>query len=72
MKGASSGENLGSLRNQSPKEAPDTMLHVGLDLSRNRLDLHVLDDAGDTVEVTAAPPERDGLEARTKLHCRRR
>jgi len=37
------------------------MLHVGLDLSRNRLDVHVLDDAGETVEVTTAPPDRDGL-----------
>ncbi len=52
---------LGSLRNQSPKEAPDAMLHVGLDLSRHRVDVHILDEAGETLKVTAAPPDRDGL-----------
>jgi transposase len=39
------------------------MLHVGLDLSRHRLDVHVLDDAGATVEVMAAPPDAGGLKA---------
>ena len=37
------------------------MLHAGLDLSRKRLDFHVLDPAGETVEVGAAPPDGDGL-----------
>jgi transposase len=37
------------------------MLHVGLDLSRKRLDFHLLDAAGETVEVGAAPPDGDGL-----------
>jgi len=37
------------------------MLHVGLDLSRNRVDVHVLDDAGETVGITAVAPDRDGL-----------
>ena len=37
------------------------MLHAGLDLSRKRLDFHVLDQAGETVEVGAAPPDGDGL-----------
>ena len=37
------------------------MLHAGLDLSRKRLDFHVLDAAGETVEVGAAPPDGDGL-----------
>jgi transposase len=37
------------------------MLHAGLDLSRRRLDFHLLDDAGETVEVGAAPPDADGL-----------
>ncbi len=37
------------------------MLHVGLDLSRKRVDVHVLDDQGRVVEVTQAPPDRDGL-----------
>jgi transposase len=37
------------------------MLHVGLDLSRNRLDFHTLDEHGQTVAVDAAPPDADGL-----------
>jgi transposase len=37
------------------------MLYAGLDLSRKRLDFHLLDEAGDTVEAGAAPPDADGL-----------
>jgi transposase len=37
------------------------MLYAGLDLSRKRLDVHLLDEAGVTVEVTTAPPDADGL-----------
>jgi transposase len=37
------------------------MLHVGLDLSRKRLDFHVLDGQGETLELGAAPPDADGL-----------
>jgi transposase len=37
------------------------MLHAGLDLSRKRLDFHLLDQAGETVDVGAAPPDSDGL-----------
>jgi transposase len=37
------------------------MLHAGLDLSRKRLDFHLLDEAGETVEVGAAAPDADGL-----------
>jgi transposase len=37
------------------------MLHAGLDLSRHRLGFHLLDDAGGTVEIGAAPPDADGL-----------
>jgi transposase len=37
------------------------MLHAGLDLSRKRLDFHLLDEAGETVDVGAAPPDADGL-----------
>jgi transposase len=39
------------------------MLHVGLDLSRKRLDVHVLDGTGKTIEVTAVLPDRDGLRS---------
>jgi len=37
------------------------MLHVGLDLSRRRLDVHVLDDQGTTITVTAIPPDGEAL-----------
>jgi transposase len=37
------------------------MLYAGLDLSRKRLDFHLLDQAGVRVEVGAAPPDADGL-----------
>ncbi len=38
------------------------MMHVGLDLSRKRLDVCVLDDAGQNKLVTACPPDADGLQ----------
>ncbi len=37
------------------------MLHVGLDLSRRRLDVCVLGPDGSRLAVTTAPPDRDGL-----------
>jgi transposase len=37
------------------------MLYAGLDLSRQRLDVHVLDEEGRTVEVTAVSPDAAGL-----------
>jgi len=37
------------------------MFFAGLDLSRKRLDVHVVDVAGRTVLETAAPPDADGL-----------
>ena len=37
------------------------MLYAGLDLSRKRLDFHLLDGEGATVEVGAASPDADGL-----------
>jgi transposase len=37
------------------------MLHAGLDLSRHRLDVCLLAGDGETVAVTTAPPDRDGL-----------
>jgi transposase len=39
------------------------MLYAGLDLSRKRLDFHLLDQAGETVEAGAAPPDADGLRS---------
>jgi hypothetical protein len=35
------------------------MLHAGLDLSRERLDFHLLDGKGTTVDVGASPPDVD-------------
>ena len=40
------------------------MLHAGLDLSRKRLDVRVLDDAGATTLETWTAPDRDGLQTR--------
>src|SRR5665811_353854 len=37
------------------------MLYAGLDLSRKRLDVHILDEDGQTVEVTAVSPDAGGL-----------
>jgi hypothetical protein len=37
------------------------MLYAGLDLSRKRLDFHLRDGEGATVEVGAAPPDLDGV-----------
>src|SRR5215831_7925947 len=37
------------------------MLYAGLDLSRKRLDFHLLDGEGASVEVGASPPDADGL-----------
>jgi transposase len=43
------------------------MLHAGLDLSRHRLDVHLLDEDGSTLEATTASPDRDGL--RSLVRC---
>ena len=37
------------------------MLHVGLDLSRRRLDVCLLDERGGLVAESAVPPDADGL-----------
>ena len=37
------------------------MLHVGLDLSRNRLDVCLLSDQGEIVEEFAAPSDHEGF-----------
>ena len=37
------------------------MLYAGMDLSRQRLDVHLLDEEGRTVEVTAVRPDADAL-----------
>jgi transposase len=48
------------------------MLYAGLDLSRKRLDFHLLDRGGATVEAGATPPDAVGLHALTgRLECHR-
>jgi hypothetical protein len=37
------------------------MLRAGLDMSRRRLDICLLDEHGELVVETAAPPDADGL-----------
>jgi transposase len=37
------------------------MVHVGLDLSRTRLDVHLMDEAGAPLAVTTAAPDAGGL-----------
>jgi hypothetical protein len=39
------------------------MLHAGLDLSRKRLDVCLVDDHAEVVEEFAAPPDVDGVGA---------
>jgi transposase len=48
------------------------MLHVGLDLSRKRLDYHVLDGEGACVETGATPPDADGLRSLARRLSRHR
>src|SRR5207247_5599876 len=51
---------------------PHAMLYAGLDLSRKRLDFHLLDSEGATVDVGAAPPDADGLLGLTRRLDRHR
>ena len=37
------------------------MLHVGMDLSRHRLDVHVMNEEGGLAVETAVVPDRPGL-----------
>ena len=46
------------------------MLYAGLDLSRKRLDVHVMDEEGSTVEVTAVHPDADALRTLTAVVAR--
>ena len=46
------------------------MLYAGLDLSRQRLDVHVMDEDGTAVEVTAVRPDADALRTLTALVSR--
>jgi transposase len=48
------------------------MLYAGLDLSRKRLDFHLLDAEGGTVERGASPPDADGLQQLSERVARHR
>ena len=39
------------------------MLHAGLDLSRRKVDVCLLSQAGEIVEEWASPPDADGVRA---------
>ena len=43
------------------KEASYIMLHVGLDLTRKRVDVCLISDQGELVDELAAPFDEDGL-----------
>ncbi len=62
MKRGLAGDRLTVVSHNQHREGP-VMLYVGLDLSRQRLDVHVLDEDGRTVEVTAVRPEAGALRA---------
>jgi transposase len=47
------------------------MLHVGLDLSRKRLDYCLLDRVGDRVEAGVVAPDRDGLRGFARVVAER-
>src|SRR5450756_428429 len=59
MKKGLRGGNVGL--SSQPAPGGPRMLYAGLDLSRQRLDVHVLDEEGRTVEVTTATPDVFGL-----------
>ena len=46
------------------------MLYAGLDLSRQRLDVHVMDEDGAAIEVTAVHPDADALRTLTAVVAR--
>src|ERR671937_2289426 len=58
------GPPRGAMLRASSKDEgrPVSMLYAGLDLSRKRLDFHLLDAEGATVDVGATPPDADGLQ----------
>ena len=45
------------------------MLYAESDLSRERLDVHILDEEGETVDVTAVRPDADALRTLAARSC---
>jgi len=60
MKRGLTGDKVG-LSQQPAPGGPKRCCTPGLDLSRQRLDVHVLDEEGRTVETTAVRPDADAL-----------
>ena len=46
------------------------MLYAELDVSRHRLDVHLMNEAGQPVQITAAPPDADGLQGLVRHSAR--
>src|SRR5436190_760624 len=61
MKRGLRGDRLVLSLSEPISRRPPVMFFAGLDLSRKRLDVHIVDVAGRTVLETAAPPDADGL-----------
>jgi hypothetical protein len=61
MKGTSPVATSELSHREATMRRPAAMLHAGSDLSRHRLDVHVMTDAGQPVLITASPPDADGL-----------
>jgi len=61
MKEAPFGGTISCHRRPARKEASYIMLHVGLDLSRNRVDVCLISDQGELVDELVAPFDEDGL-----------
>ena len=61
MKKGLVGGRLRFVTDGADQGALDIMLHVGLDLSRRRLDFDLLCEDGSRIERGAAPPDGDGL-----------
>src|SRR6266540_2465835 len=61
MKRGLPGGNLWIVTIGASQGGPVAMLYAGLDLSRHRLDVHLMNQAGEPVQITTAPPDADGL-----------
>src|SRR3954466_13277616 len=59
--GASPRGTLAGADQKRVGRRPVVMVHVGLDLSRTRLDVHVMDEVGAPLAITTAVPDRGGL-----------
>src|SRR5215210_3923948 len=61
MKEGLPGDRLRLVIEGASSRRPVFMLHAGLDLSRNRLDVCLLTEHGELIDHIAAPPDGDGL-----------